>query len=97
MHAPDLLWSSSIVYCYIVAISRHPPDLLSGPVHSFKSGLSTSMCMGVLKAVVSHYNLWGSNVYGCLIDATKAFDTLDHTYHFRFCTPHVLSHLLRSY
>ena len=45
----------------------------------FKSGLSTSMCTGVLKAIVSHYNLGGSKVYGCLIDATKAFDTVDHT------------------
>ena len=45
----------------------------------FKPGLSTTMCTGVLKAVVSRYLDGGSKVYGCLVYASKAFDTVDHT------------------
>ena len=45
----------------------------------FKPGLSTTLCTGVLKATVSRYLSRGSNVYGCLIDASKAFDTVDHS------------------
>ena len=37
------------------------------------------LCTGVLKATVSHYLTSGSCVYGCLVDASKAFDTVDHT------------------
>ena len=34
----------------------------------------------MLKATVSCYLAGGSNcVYGCLVDASKAFDTVDHT------------------
>ena len=45
----------------------------------FKPGLSTTMCTGVLKAVISRYLVGGSCVYSCLVDASKAFDTVDHT------------------
>ena len=44
----------------------------------FKSGYSTILCSGVLKAVANHYLSKGSKVYACLIDASKAFDTVDH-------------------
>ena len=37
------------------------------------------MCTGILKATVSRYLCGGSSVYGCLIDVSKAFDTVDHT------------------
>ena len=45
----------------------------------FKPSLSTTLCTGVVKGTVSQYLSCGSNVYGCLIDASKAFDTLDHS------------------
>ena len=45
----------------------------------FKPGLSTTLCTGVLKATISHYLAGGSCVYDCLVDASKAFDTIDHT------------------
>ena len=35
----------------------------------FKSGFSTDLCTGLLKCTV----------YGCLLDASKAFDRVDHT------------------
>ena len=44
----------------------------------FKSGLSTTLCTGVLKATVSRYIHRNSNVYGCFLDASKAFDLVNH-------------------
>ena len=44
----------------------------------FKSGFSTTLCTGVLKAVINRYLNNGSKVYACLIDASKAFDLVDH-------------------
>ena len=45
----------------------------------FKLGLSTTLCTGVMKATISQYLAGGSCVYGCLVDASKAFDTVDNT------------------
>ncbi len=44
----------------------------------FKPAFSTTLCSGVLKAVVNRYLNRGSKVYTCLVDASKAFDTVDH-------------------
>ena len=35
------------------------------------------MWTGILKTVVNRYIKWSSNAYACLIDASKAFDTID--------------------
>ena len=40
----------------------------------FKSGFSTDLCTGLLKCTVSKHIQRGSSVYGCLLDASKAFD-----------------------
>ena len=37
------------------------------------------MCSGVVKNVVSRYIDNGSSVYGCFLDANKAFDLVDHS------------------
>ena len=44
----------------------------------FKQGYSTTLCTGILKTVVDRYIKRSSKVYACLIDASKAFDTVDH-------------------
>ena len=44
----------------------------------FKSGLSTSMCTGALKSVVSHFINRDSAVFGCFLDTSKAFDLVNH-------------------
>ena len=44
----------------------------------FKSGFSTTLCTGVMKAVINRYLNRGCKVYACLIDASKAFDLVDH-------------------
>ena len=36
------------------------------------------MCTNVFKEVASHYNSKGSNVYACLVDASKAFDRVNY-------------------
>ena len=39
---------------------------------------STSLCTGLVKNIVSKYMRRGSKVYGCFLDASKAFDLVDH-------------------
>ena len=36
------------------------------------------MCTSVIKEVIAHYNSRDSYVYACLLDASKAFDRLNH-------------------
>ena len=45
----------------------------------FKPGISTSMCTGSIKNIVSHYLSRDSRVFGCFLDASKAFDLVNHT------------------
>ena len=44
----------------------------------FKPGCSTTHCTGLVKSVVSQYLNRGSQVFGCFLDASKAFDLVDH-------------------
>ena len=43
----------------------------------FKSGSSTSLCIALVKNIVSWYVFNSSSVYGCFLDASKAFDLVD--------------------
>ena len=45
---------------------------------AFKENHSTTMCTSVITEVISYYNARDSNVYACLLDASKAFDRLNH-------------------
>ena len=44
----------------------------------FKQGLSTDLCTGLVKNVVARYTINETNVYGCFLDASKAFDRVNH-------------------
>ena len=44
----------------------------------FKPGHSTSLCTATVKNVISRYTHNGSPVLGCFLDASKAFDLVDH-------------------
>ena len=48
-----------------------------------KRGQSTVMCSLIFKEIVDHYLHHGSNVHGCLLDASKAFDRVHHGTLFR--------------
>ena len=66
-----LEWSILTTWSQCLIIS----DLQFG----FKPGFSTTLCTGALKAVINRYLNKSSKVYACLIDASKAFDTVDHS------------------
>ena len=70
-------FSKFMEWCIILQYNEHlaSSDLQFG----FKKGLSTSMYTGPLKIVVGEYIHRGSNVHCCLLDASKAFDTVDHS------------------
>ena len=44
----------------------------------FKRGFSTSLCTATIKNIVTNYIHRGSSVLGCFLDASKAFDLVDH-------------------
>ena len=44
----------------------------------FKPGMSADMCTGLIKNVIGHYCFKGSSVFGCFLDASKAFDRVSH-------------------
>ena len=48
----------------------------------FKAGHSTDMCCYVLKEVIDYYTSSSSPVYLCFMDASKAFDKVNHFYLF---------------
>ena len=53
--------------------------LSSSPLQfGFKAGSSTTLCTGMVKNVVSRYINNGSCVLGCFLDASKAFDLVNH-------------------
>lgn len=51
---------------------------LSSNQFGFKKKHSTDMCNFILKETVRHYRSLGSNVFACFLDASKAFDRVNH-------------------
>ena len=67
----------SRVIDYII-LERHSDDLKTAHLQfAYKKEHSTTMCTAMIKEVVAHYTSNGSFVYGCLLDATKAFDRVN--------------------
>lgn len=48
----------------------------------FKKKSSTDMCIFLLKEVIDYFNSFGSPVYICFMDASKAFDRVNHWFLF---------------
>lgn len=58
-------------------ISRYSKSLSTSNLqYSFKPGHSTTMCTMTMKEVIRYYWNRGSKVFGCFLDASKAFDRL---------------------
>ena len=49
----------------------------------FKKGHSTDHCIFALEHVIQYYKRNNSPVYSCFLDASKAFDRVNHWRHFR--------------
>ena len=61
-----------------IIIKRYYDQLMSNDLQfSLKAKHSTVMCTATLKEIASHYNDEGSQVFMCMLDATKAFDNVD--------------------
>ena len=76
----------------------HTDDLL----FAYKSGMSTIQCVGMIKETVSYYISKSSNVYMCMIDASKAFDRVNLVLLFkklyqRGMCPYILRLLINMY
>ena len=52
--------------------------LTSDMQYGYKNNHSTTMCTVILKEVIHHYINGNSNVYCCLLDASKAFDKIHY-------------------
>ena len=61
----------------------------------FKENHSTTMCTVILKEVIQNYIEGHSNVYCCLLDASKAFDKVHYRKLFTTCI--VLAKNVSSY
>ncbi len=51
--------------------------------YGFKQGSSTSLCTAMVQQTISYYVHNGSNVYGLMLDASKAFDHANYCKLFR--------------
>ena len=73
--APTL--SNVFEWCILLEFSS---SFTTSPLQfGFKRGLSTDLCTGLLKNIIGRYNVHDSTVYGCFLDASKAFDRVDHS------------------
>ena len=78
-HRPIALSSNfSKVLERVILMSYEPFFKTSDLQFGFKTGSTTTLCTGVIKNVISRYAHRGSSVLGCFLDASKAFDLVDH-------------------
>ena len=78
-YRPIAIASISSKILEIVILNRYQ-DLLQTTANQFgfKKNLSTDMCVFTLKHIVDFYSSHSSPVYICFMDASKAFDRINH-------------------
>ena len=72
------------IFHYVIIIIDLSDDSLSTSdmQYGYKNNHSTTMCTVILKEVIHHYINGNSNVYCCLLDASKAFDKIHYGSYF---------------
>ena len=68
----------SKVFEWCILIDHRSSFATSSLQFGFKQGLSTDLCTGLIKNVIARYLVNGSQAFGCFLDASKAFDRVDH-------------------
>ncbi len=67
-----------------VILTKESDNLCSSNLQfSFKLGASTSLCTNMVQETIPYYVYNGSNVYGLMLDASKAFDHVNYCKLFR--------------
>ena len=51
----------------------------------FKKKCSTDLCIFTVKSTTKYYNMYNNPVYSCFLDASKAFDRVNHWTLFKNC------------
>ena len=86
--------SKALEWC--ILLSYPQCFLTSGLQFGFKQKMSTSLCTGTVKNVISRYLHGGSSVFACFLDASKAFDLVNHDILFqRLVDRDLPGHLIR--
>ena len=88
--------TESTTGCILIQFNNY---FVTSPLQfGFKKSMSTTLCTGLVKNIAAHYMTHGSPVYSCLLDASKAFDLVDHSILFQQLldrnTPGLLVHFL---
>ena len=73
----------SKVFERCILIQFHTVFTTSSLQFGFEPGVSTDLCTGLIKNVVASYCHRNSPVYGCFLDASKAFDRVDYSLLFK--------------
>ena len=68
----------SKIFEWCLLIMYRPAFATSPLQFGFKPGLSTELCTGLIKNVTARYCFNDSSVFGCFLNASKAFDQVDH-------------------
>ena len=68
--------SKILELCIMKLIERHL--LTSDNQFGFKRQHGTDLCIFTLKSVIKYYNLCNSPVFTCFLDASKAYDHVNH-------------------
>ncbi len=73
------LCSSILKLINIIMLNKSGAKLKTSDLQfAYEAGMSTATCSTVLKEVVQYYKSNGSPVYGCVLDASKAFDRIKY-------------------
>ncbi len=79
----------------LVILHRYSGLLMSSNLQfSYKSEHSTTMCTAVLRETIAYYNSRNTNVYSCLLDASKAFDRVNFLKLFETLRKRKLPHII---